>query len=399
MNDSGVQTSLKDMTSVFDQLIASLSALQGLGCLDMGIASEQNLVREAARALVEHCGIERCTVFSFTGSRALPIAMVDWRCWDRPVSDEPAGGAVIEVLSVESAALSRLDEDGVMLVSNDVLNDPRLRSAAIQGAGGGAEVRSLVCTPIMAGEMMVAGAVCSHSEVGFFDPLTQRLFPLFSSFFGQVLSSHRLLRKLDEEVAERTRRLESILQESRQLKQHYRNLALLDPLTGLYNRRFFFSEGMLVVGRVLRYRHPVSFVLVDVDGLKGINERFGHGAGDMALKDLAKVLREQLRESDLLARIGDDEFALLLPETGAQGGGELAERILSNIRNLRWMVSGEAVRLSVSIGCSSMAGEGETEGRRLAGHEESLEALLTCADSALYRAKRAGGNRACLKEV
>ncbi len=388
-----------DMTSVFDQLIASLSALHSLGGIDMGIASERGLVREAGKALVEHCGIERCTVFSFSGNDLEPIAMVDWRSWDEPVADESVDTENVEILSVESAALSRMEEDGAILVSNDVLNDPRLSRAAIQGTAGGAEVRSLICAPIMAGEVVIAAAVYSSSEAGYFDPWKQRLFPLFSSFFGQVLSANRVMRKLEDEVKERTRSLEGVLQETRQLKQHYRSLSLLDPLTGLFNRRFFFSEGMHVIGRALRYRHPVSFVLLDVDGLKEVNDRHGHGAGDMALKDVAKVLGEQLRDSDVLARIGDDEFALLLPEEGAQGAVELAERLLTCIRNLRWLVNGEAVRISISIGCSSLAVEEETEGRRLPGDEVWMEKLLTRADSALYQAKRDGGNRACLKQV
>lgn len=399
MNDSGVKTSLKDMTSVFDQLIASLSALQSLGRLDMGIASERALVREAGKALVEHCGIERCTVFSCTGNQLLPVAMVDWRSWDEPVADDGADAEKIEILPVETAALFRLDEGGAMLVSNDVLNDQRLRSAAIQSSAGGGEVRSLVCTPIMAGEVMIAAAVYSHSEPGYFDPWIQRLFPLFSSFFGQILCANRLLRKLEDEVKERTRRLEGVLQETRQLKQHYRSLALLDPLTGLFNRRFLFSEGMLVVGRALRYRHPVSFVLLDIDGLKEINDRLGHAAGDMVLKDVAKVLGEQLRESDLLARIGGDEFALLLPETGPEGAGNLAERLLGSLRDFRWLVSGEALRVSASIGCSSFAAKEETPGLRFSGQEEWLEKLFSGADSALYQAKRAGGDRACLKQL
>jgi len=160
-------------------------------------------------------------------------------------------------------------------------------------------------------------------------------------------------------------------------------LATTDPLTGLYNPRAFHDHLRQELRRLARYREPLSLLLMDLDGLKRINDQFGHEAGDSALRSVAGAIGSGLREIDLGARIGGDEFAVLAPRTDAKAAVALAERL----------------RAVVAKGVDDRAGRGSTISIGIASVSPSTDALPTAAslmaaaDTALYAAKRAGGNR------
>lgn len=160
-------------------------------------------------------------------------------------------------------------------------------------------------------------------------------------------------------------------------EQQLRRLATTDDLTGLSNRRHFVERAREAIAMARRYDQWVTFVVVDVDRFKRINDRFGHAAGDRALIVLGTVLRANLRATDLAARFGGDEFVLLMPLTDRDAGLVAAERIR---RAAREDVGDPP--LSVSIGIA--AAKGTAIG---------LEALMARADQALYDAKRTGRNR------
>jgi diguanylate cyclase (GGDEF)-like protein len=273
----------------------------------------------------------------------------------------------------------------------DCLDDPDLQSL-VELLGERAIPRSILCAPVMVSGEAAGILMLVHPEPAAFGAWQQRFIPLFSLFLGQTLTSNRLLHSLESEVKERTGRLEKVLQETRQLKQHYQKLSLVDPLTGLYNRRFFFSEGNMVLARAVRYHHMAAFMVLDLDGFKRVNDVYGHGVGDMVLKDVAKALRSQLRDSDVLARIGGEEFALILPETGVVGAGELGERLLKAIRNLYWMVDESELRTTISGGAAALSLDKESADWAGLAHEDLLERLFSSADRAMYAAKKKGGN-------
>jgi diguanylate cyclase (GGDEF)-like protein len=160
-------------------------------------------------------------------------------------------------------------------------------------------------------------------------------------------------------------------------------LATTDPLTGLYNRRHFLALADKEWSRFQRYQRPLSMLMVDIDHFKAVNDRFGHATGDEALKLVAETCRTGQRESDIVGRIGGEEFALLLPETDAAQARTVAARIQSSLAVQPFIVDGEPVVLTVSIGLAaatlSMSG---------------TDALMKAADQALYSAKEQGRNRA-----
>ena len=155
-----------------------------------------------------------------------------------------------------------------------------------------------------------------------------------------------------------------------------RSIAITDPLTGLYNRRYFRSRLEHEVLRALRYHTPLSLLIVDVDGLKAINDGEGHAAGDSAIMGVARTIREQLRATDIGARFGGDEFAVLLPHTGSAEALIIADRVRAKLRT----VEAGTRALTVSIGIAELGADAE----------RSEEALLLGADAALYRAKSEG---------
>jgi len=160
-------------------------------------------------------------------------------------------------------------------------------------------------------------------------------------------------------------------------------LATTDPLTGLFNPRAFHDELRHELGRTARYREPISLLLMDLDGLKRINDQFGHEAGDAALRSVSAAMRSGLREIDLGARIGGDEFAVLAPQTGAEAAVILAERLRALVATAGNGRGGRPTTISIGIASVSPSMHALP----------TVASLMAAADAALYAAKRAGGNR------
>jgi len=151
-----------------------------------------------------------------------------------------------------------------------------------------------------------------------------------------------------------------------------------DPLTGVSNRRAFDDAVQSCLSQATRNDVPLSVAMLDIDFFKTINDQHGHLQGDRALQELAKLLRETVRECDILARYGGEEFVILMPQTQLHGACQLAER-------LRALID-ETLPFSVSIGLAAALAN------------DSVTTLLGRADAALYAAKEQGRNRVCYHE-
>ncbi len=160
--------------------------------------------------------------------------------------------------------------------------------------------------------------------------------------------------------------------------------AFIDHLSGLANRRRLERQLEREVSRTLRFGHPFSLLMFDIDDFKNLNDSFGHDAGDEAIRRLGKVLREETRGIDLAARIGGDEFAVLLEETSLAGASDLAERLRIAIAALS-IPQARPITTSVGVAeCPSCA--------------QTSADIMKAADTALYEAKRGGRNRVITKE-
>ena len=171
-------------------------------------------------------------------------------------------------------------------------------------------------------------------------------------------------------------------EELRAAKQYAEELAQKDELTGLKNRRAFFEQGNRIFEQSKRFRHPISVIMMDIDHFKMINDDYGHAIGDKVLRAVAESLQRVVREIDIVARMGGEEFAFILPETGLQEASKLAERLRSEIEDLVVANDGHQIKITASFGVAACK-DGD-------GH---IEVLLTDADNALYVAKKNGRNQ------
>jgi diguanylate cyclase (GGDEF)-like protein len=265
-------------------------------------------------------------------------------------------------------------ETGRAIDAHDALSDSRT-----------SEFRDGYLAPLGISSMMDAairregrlvGVVC-HEHVGV--PRVWQLDEL--EFAGALADQVALVLEADER-----RRLEEESEKTRRQLREAQELARRDELTHLYNRRAM--EDMLAdeAARAMRYRRPLSVMMIDFDHFKEINDRHGHRAGDDVLREAALLVVAELRANDKATRYGGEEFCLILPEAGADEAAALAERLRRALEGHVFRVArdGGAVdlRVTASIGVASL---GE--------HAGSAERLVRAADRALYEAKAAGRNR------
>jgi len=166
--------------------------------------------------------------------------------------------------------------------------------------------------------------------------------------------------------------------ELRKSKEAAEELARVDELTGLHNRRAFYEQGKAIVSHARRNNEPLSIIMMDIDHFKNINDEFGHAMGDTALRSAGKILRQRLRESDMAARVGGEEFAILLLATSAEQARQLAEELRTAFADNIIHVDDREMRFTASFGVAS--------------DTTDIDTLARHADKALYNAKAAGRN-------
>jgi len=164
------------------------------------------------------------------------------------------------------------------------------------------------------------------------------------------------------------------------IEMHYKN-SVTDTLTSLYNRRFFMERANSLIKSAKRHKFPMSLVMCDIDDFKKINDNFGHDVGDEVLTVFAKTIKSLTREDDLLARFGGEEFVALLPQTNAEGGKVLAQRMCDHTADLTVQVPNDEIKFTASFGVATFDSQNE------------LQKNLKAADKALYLAKANGKNQ------
>jgi len=187
------------------------------------------------------------------------------------------------------------------------------------------------------------------------------------------------------DVNEYARRLDAAYKELESTSAQLKEFSFKDEVTGLYNRRFFSIRLEEEVSRYRRFNHPVSVVLLDLDGFKAVNDELGHAAGDETLRAMAEILLKQSRGINVICRYGGDEFAVLLVETSKSGARLYADRIRYVLST--WTFS-HGRRVTASFGIASLPED----------VAPAADELIRAADEALYAAKRAGKNRVSVHE-
>ncbi|MBH1987508.1 MAG: diguanylate cyclase [Burkholderiales bacterium] len=251
-----------------------------------------------------------------------------------------------------------------VLCTNDAFNHPANGSSL----PGIPELQTFLGVPLRHDGRVVGLIALGNRQEGYEPAMVQMLEPLTLTL-GTLIHA----RAVEEERARAERQL--VVQ------------ATVDALTGLANRRRFFDVTDSLLSQCRRYGTPATVALMDLDHFKQVNDRHGHAMGDAVLKAFASVLLEVLRESDLPARVGGEEFAVLLPSTTAEEARVPLERIRQLLANRVIEFGGHSARVTVSIGLSEWREE-----------LSSPDAWLAQADRALYAAKDGGRNRLCIAD-
>jgi diguanylate cyclase len=186
----------------------------------------------------------------------------------------------------------------------------------------------------------------------------------------------------NEQLQTRLNRAETMLKDQANEISTYMSEARTDPLTSLPNRRAFDEELKRRMAEWRRHRVPLSVLIADIDHFKRLNDTYGHQAGDEVLAEVSRSLKETMRESDIVARIGGEEMAVILPSSKAEEACRAAARARIAIEQAKCDYNGQTLRVTVSIGAAQL------------GKDESSESVLRRADEALYAAKDAGRNLA-----
>jgi len=161
---------------------------------------------------------------------------------------------------------------------------------------------------------------------------------------------------------------------------HYEN-SITDPLTGLYNRRYFIQQASSALKTARRHEFPISLIMCDIDYFKKINDQFGHDSGDKALQSFSNLLTKMVRDGDTLSRYGGEEFAILLPQTSLKGALTLAERMRHETEQMLIPTAQETIKFTASFGVTSISAPTD------------FEMSLKIVDEAMYKAKELGRNR------
>jgi diguanylate cyclase (GGDEF)-like protein len=274
----------------------------------------------------------------------------------------------------------------------DIVNEPEALAARLRGML--TQVRAAV--PSDASCLTPEETLTIATKIEFFmlDPcfgeLLDLMEPGISSARHEAYSAHlELLISTIEEYFPKDSLAAFLAQGLRRTWRDNRTLAtyaMRDPLTGLHNRRAWNAHLKQWTAWAARYGRPLSVMLIDVDNFRAVNDTHGHSVGDTTLLTITEALTRSVRSSDLVARYGGDEFAILAPETDRELIKQLSERVLETVREIG-AVKGDDVHVTVSIG-TVVASDHEGSAPR------TLEELLAAADQALHSAKEMGRDRA-----
>ncbi|MFP5409382.1 MAG: diguanylate cyclase [Gammaproteobacteria bacterium] len=259
-------------------------------------------------------------------------------------------------------------------------------AAARFGVRGAASTGLLIAAIAVAANVHGFGPLLARTPGGTVLLLQQYLAVLlFSSLalaalLQELRTTHAALDRLNRELEAR---VDTRTRELTEANERLEALASIDALTGASNRRHFLEQARIEISRAGRQGVPLSLVMLDIDLFKSVNDRFGHEIGDKVLESLAGVIRATLRSGDLFARIGGEEFALLLPGQDLSEAAQMAERLRQRVEHSE--APGCPVGVTVSAGVSGLVGDADEIGD-----------LLRRADQALYQAKHQGRNQVCV---
>jgi two-component system cell cycle response regulator len=199
-----------------------------------------------------------------------------------------------------------------------------------------------------------------------------------NDFVSRPIDGHELVARARTQI--RRKRYADALRDNVQASIE---LAVVDPLTGVHNRRYFETHLSSLVAEAANRGRPLALMILDIDHFKGVNDTYGHDAGDMVLRGFSERIRKVIRTSDLICRLGGEEFVVVMPDTCIEIAAKVAERLRGEIARRHFLIDdgGRQIPVTASIGLAER------------GHDAEPDGLFRRADRALYRSKTEGRNR------
>jgi diguanylate cyclase (GGDEF)-like protein len=371
------------LNSRFTQLLDSLSGIRAISHLGNQQIEKEQFIDLMVKAIFEHLEVEEASLYLLEDDSLNCVANLNW---EQFITNESSiNNKTDSVLLTEGIIGKTATNLQVIHIHNCQTTDEDL----IRYETNAQHIGSLICAPIMANNSLLGVVELSHPEPNHFESWQEYSVIIYADLMGMLLSNNKLMSDMQSIVEVRTEELRHALEESEKLRVRYEEMSVIDPLTKLYNRRYFFTEVTSGLARAERYSHSFSLMLMDLDHFKNVNDEHGHACGDKVLVTVSKILSQFTREGDTLARIGGEEFVLALPETSKEGAVTLAERIRKKIEEHHWECNGEIMNIRISIGLVSLEDYDDDE---IPENDIQVSDILRKADLALYYVKQHGRN-------
>lgn len=365
----------------FTQLLNSLSGLRLISNLGNQQLSYEELIDATMHSIIEHLEAEEVALYLVDEGVLKCVARLHWEDFSKKSSS---------ICQEKQLHLMHIGLIGKAATAKEIVHIPNCKTSREDLTHyKNKDVGSLICAPILVDKSLLGVIELLHPEPNHFNAWQEHSIMIYSDIVGMNLNNYKLMQNMQNIVDVRTEELRGALEESEKLRARYEEMSVIDPLTKLYNRRYFYSEVAAVLARAKRYAQPFSLLLMDLDHFKQINDQFGHQCGDKVLITVSDILSQFTREGDTLARIGGEEFVLALPQTTHEGAYKLAERINSTIQEHDWLCHNKEMKITISIGLTSLH---EDTDNPLQDDDFQVNDILREADRALYFVKEHGRN-------
>jgi len=365
----------------FLHLVDNLSGVKELAALSLARLSHDGLIDSVLRILFEHLRSEEVSLYLLQDDQLHRVAHTNWGRFIDNIS--AVDGSDQHLTSAATPVGKTASELRIHHVKN-YANEQRYDETTYS-------IGSAISAPILSAGKLKGVLEIYHPHNEHFDDWTEYAVAVYADLTGMLLDHHAILSDMQQVLDDTTEDLRKTLAESEKMRKRYEEMSVIDHLTKLYNRRYFFSEVNAGLARAIRYDQPFSLLLMDLDHFKDVNDSFGHDCGDKALRYIADNLARLTREGDTLARYGGEEFIMALPNTDLEGAIQLAERIRRKIEDSELICKDKTIKLTISIGITSIE-QYQDLNEDSDNYSPQVTDLIRESDRALYFVKQHGRN-------